>query len=141
MTGVEILEAWYNRVWVQADLDAVAEYFDVDALASGLMSDFAAELEDFQTLVPAILRLVRDVNVTLEDSMEDGDKAWARATLHAKAASTMEDVSISGQVMIRVKNGKIIEAHNHFDFIGFFEKLGNLPQDTIAICLSGEELS
>lgn len=141
MTGVEILQAWYERVWEQNDLDAVSEYFDVDAMANGLMTDLAAELEDFQTLVPAVLRLIRNVKITITDSMEDGDKAWALVDIEAQNAEDMKPLICSGQVMIRTKNNKIIEAYNHFDFLGFFEQLGFLPKDTIALCLSGEQLS
>ncbi|MBU2866362.1 ester cyclase [Pacificibacter marinus] len=141
MTGVEILQAWYERVWEQGDLDAVAEYFDVDAMANGLMTDLAAELEDFQTIVPAVLRLIRNVKITITHSMEDGDKAWALVDIKAQNAENMSPVVCSGQVMIKTKNNKIIEAYNHFDFMSFFEQLGFLPKDTIALCLSGEQLS
>ena len=141
MTGVEILCAWYERVWEQADLSAVEEYFDIHAMANGLMSDLAAELEDFQTIVPAVLRLVRNVKVNIAHSMEDGEKAWALVEIHAQNAKNMSPVVCSGQVMIKTKDDKIIEAYNHFDFLGFFEQLGFLPQDTIALCLSGETLS
>lgn len=141
MTGVEILQAWYERVWEQADLNAVAEYFDINAMANGLMSDLAAELEDFQTIVPAVLRLVRNVKINITHSMEDGDKAWALVEIHAQNAENMAQVVCSGQVMIKTKDNKIIEAYNHFDFLGFFEQLGFLPPNTIALCLSGEKLS
>jgi len=141
MTGVEILKAWYARVWEQNDLDAVAEYFDVDAMANGLMTDLAAELEDFQTIVPAVMRLVRNVKINITHSMEDGDKAWAHLEISALNAENLSPVACSGQVMIRTKNNKIIEAYNHFDFMSFFEQLGFLPKDTIALCLSGEQLS
>lgn len=141
MTGVEILQAWYTRVWEEADLNAVSDYFDTTALANGLMTDLALELEDFKVIVPAVLRLVRDVNVKIAHSMEAGDKAWALVELHGKNAENMAPVICTGQVMITVKNNKIIEAHNHFDFVAFFEQIGFLPPNTIALCLSGEILS
>ena len=141
MTGLEILTAWYEKVWVEADLDAVAEFFDVEALASGLMTDFAAQIEDFQILVPAVLHVVRNVTFSIEDSMEMDDRVWVRMTLHAKKASDMSPIHIPGQVMARLKNGKIIEAHNNFDFVSYFEQMGNLPKDSLALMLAGERLS
>ncbi|WP_460273760.1 ester cyclase [Celeribacter sp. ULVN23_4] len=141
MTGLELLETWYDRVWVHGDLGAVAEFFDTEALASGLMSDFAAQLEDFQTLVPAVLQALRDVRITIEDAMEVGDKVWARMTLHALKAEDMTPIQISGQVMVRLRNGKIIEAHNSYDFVSYFEQMGNLPKDSVALMLAGETLN
>lgn len=140
MTGAELLKTWYERVWVDADTNAVVELLDTDALASGLFPDFAAQLEDFQTLVPSVLREVRDVEVHMLDSMEEGDKAWARVRLAAKRAEDMKPISIEGQVVIRHKNNKILEAHNNFDFLAYFEQMGNLPQDAVALCLAGEVL-
>ncbi|RPE71572.1 SnoaL-like polyketide cyclase [Pacificibacter maritimus] len=141
MTGIELLTLWYKRVWEQGDLTAVAEYFDVEAKANGLMSNLAAELEDFKTIVPAIQKSVRNITVSIDRSMEVDDQAWALVTIAAQNAKTMDPVTCSGQVIIRVRDEKIIEAHNHFDFIGLFEQLGCLPQDTIALCLSGETLT
>lgn len=140
MTGVELLREWYDRVWVKADLDAVDEMLDKDAMAQGLMPDLAAQIEDFKIIVPAILRMVRDVSFDIDQSMESGDKAWAQVIFRGKNADDMAPITITGQVMIRSANGKIIEAYNSFDFVGLFEQLGLLPQDTIALCLSGVEL-
>ncbi|AVW90921.1 nuclear transport factor 2 family protein [Celeribacter baekdonensis] len=141
MNGVELLKAWYERVWVQGDLSAIDDYFDISGAASGLMSDLAAELEDFRVLVPAVLYALRDVSCDILDSMEQDDRAWVRMRLNAKRAMDMKPVSISGQVMIRTKDGKICEAYNNFDFVSYFEQMGNLPPDTVALCLAGESLS
>jgi hypothetical protein len=141
MTGVEILQAWYERIWEQNDLDAIDEYFDVDAMANGLMTDLAADLEDLKAIVPAVKRLIRNIKVNITHSMEDGDKAWAHLEIKAQSAEDLSDVVYTGQVMIRTKDNKIIEAYNHLDIMSFFEQLGFFPKNTIALCLSGEKLS
>ncbi|AJE47217.1 nuclear transport factor 2 family protein [Celeribacter indicus] len=140
MTGLELLTAWYERIWVKGDLSGLDEYFERDASAGGLMSDLATELEDFRALIPAVLLRLRDISFEVEDAMELGDRAWMRMTLRARRAEDMNPVSISGQVMIRTRHGKIVEAHNAFDLLSYFEQMGNLPRDTIALCLAGEEL-
>jgi len=43
-------------------------------------------------------------------------------------------------VFCRFKDGQIVEAYNSFDFVGFFEQLGLLPESTIAICMSGQPI-
>lgn len=141
VTGLEILTSWYEKIWVEGNLDAVADFFDVEAMASGLMTDFAAQIEDFQSLIPAVLHAVRNVSFSIEDSMEMDNRVWVRMTLHAQKASDMSPIHIPGQVMIRLRNGKIIEAHNSYDFVSYFEQMGNLPKDSIALMLAGETLS
>ncbi len=42
--------------------------------------------------------------------------------------------------MARFKGGKMVEAYNQFDFISLFEQLGQLPQDTLPICMTGQQL-
>ncbi|GAA3875191.1 ester cyclase [Celeribacter arenosi] len=141
MTGVELLEKWYQHVWVEGDLEAVQRYFDTEALAGGLLPDLAVQIEDFQAIVPAVLRLVTKVQCEIVDSMEVDDCAWALVRLNALNRENLRPISITGQVMIRHKNGKVVHAQNHFDYVGFFEQLGNLPRDTMALCLAGEVLS
>lgn len=141
MTGLQIIQMWYDTIWVKGDLDAIALYLDQEAMASGFMSEFAAKIADFQALVPAVLNEIRNVSFTIDDSMEADDKTWAHVTLHAKKAEDMQEIHIPGQVMIRVQEGKIVEAHNAIDLVGYFEQMGNLPRDSVALMLAGEVFS
>ncbi|MGC8202722.1 ester cyclase [Aliiroseovarius sp. PTFE2010] len=136
------LKAWFEKVWVKGEVDAVDEYFSPDGHAEGMLTGLEVGPDDFKELVPAVRAHLRDVTISLERSISSGEWFWALVKLDAKSAETLEPVSIGGQVMARVgPDGKIVEAFNHFDFIGFFEQIGALPQDTMALCLAGERLS
>lgn len=39
---------------------------------------------------------------------------------------------------MRIVDGRIVEAYNHFDFLGLFEQLGLLPAGAFGRCLCGE---
>lgn len=138
----QALADWFQRVWVEGDLDAVDEYFSPDTKAAGMMTGFEVGPEDMKAMVPAILAMIREPEVSMEKTVETGEWLWALLKIDAKSAETMKPVSINGQIMMRMgADGKIIEAYNHFDLISFFEQLEKMPQDTIALCLGGIELT
>ena len=114
MSNVDFLQEWYRQVWINGDLDAIDRYFP--------------------------RHLVRDLDISIDRSIELGDWLWAHFTVHAQAALGVERVEAQGQVMMRVSDGLIVEAYNGFDFVAFFEQLGLLPKDAFRLLLSGERL-
>ncbi len=140
MTKLEFLRNWYRKVWIEADMAAIDDYFAPRAGADGLVADGQVGVEDFRALVPALLALVRDLSIEIDRSMEVGDWFWAQITVRAVTAHGVDPIRASGQVMMRIEDGRIIEAYNAFDFITFFEQAGLLPQDTFMLLLSGEKL-
>lgn len=140
MTKLDLLKDWYQRVYIEGDLDAISEYFAPRSIANGLMAELQVGPDDFRELVPTVMRLIREPSVAIDAHLDSGDWLWALVTVRAKSAQSMAPVEFSGQVMMRVENGRIAEAFNHFDFITFFEQLELLPPHTFALCLSGETL-
>jgi len=140
MSKVEFLQEWYRQVWVEADLEAVDRYFAPRTGADGLMPDGQVGPEDFKALVPALLALVRNLDIRIDRSMEVGDWLWAQISVNAVTAEGMAPISAAGQVMMRIEGDKITEAYNAFDFLTFFQQAGLLPEDAFLLLLSGERL-
>ncbi|CUJ29118.1 ester cyclase [Cognatishimia activa] len=137
---VKLLEQWFQRVWNEADLDAIDDYFSQDTKAGGLMPDMRLGPQDFKDFVPLILALLDDLHIELLNNTENEDWLQSLYKVTALSAATSAPIQVLGQVTVRVENGKIIEAYNCFDFMGFFEQLGQLPEQSIAICLTGGNL-
>ena len=140
MTKLELLGNWYRRVWIEADPDAIDDYFAPRAGADGLMPDGQVSAEDFRALVPALLSLVRNLRIEVDRSIETDDWLWAQITVHATHAQSVNQIRASGQIMMRIEGDKIVEAYNAFDFITFFEQAGLLPEDAFLLLLSGERI-
>lgn len=140
MSKLELLEAWYRQVWIEADPNAVDRYFAPRTGADGLMPDGQVGPEDFKALVPALLALVRNLDIRIDRSMEMGDWLWAQISVHAQTAESMRAVTAAGQVMMRIEGGRILEAYNAFDFLTFFQQAGLLPEDAFLLLLSGERM-
>ncbi|MHA6266673.1 nuclear transport factor 2 family protein [uncultured Aliiroseovarius sp.] len=138
-TSLELLNEWYDRIWVRQDLEAINLLFTPDTEAMGMM-DFAVGPEDFRVLAEAILAQIDVTGVQFERAIEMGDWAWATFTAQAVALRDRSPIAVSGQIMARVTDGRIVEAYNQVDFLSLFEQLGYLPKDSLALCLSGEGL-
>lgn len=140
MTKLEFLKAWYDCVWVRADLAAIDQFFAPRAAADGLMPDGQVGVEDFRALVPALRALVRDLTIDIDRWHEGEDWLWAQIIVRALPAHGTTPIRASGQVMMRFADHRIAEAYNTFDFLSFFEQAGLLPQDAFLLLLSGEKL-
>ena len=74
-----------------------------------------------------------DIEVVVEDTVSEGDKVAARCTVRGKHqsdslgfAATQQPMEITGITIVRVRDGKIVEAWNNFDFMSMFKQLGAL---------------
>nr|WP_255743573.1 nuclear transport factor 2 family protein [Aliiroseovarius sediminis] len=140
VTPLEHLKNWYDQVWVQQDLDAIDRFFTPDFEAQGVM-DFGIGPEDFRALAEALLAQVEINDIRFDRAVEMGDWVWATFTVFAVTLADQTPVQTTGQIMVRTKDGNAVEAYNQIDFLTFFEQLGYLPSDSLALCLSGEGIA
>ena len=69
--------------------------------------------------------------VTIEDMVAEGDKVAARCSVRGKHsgdslgfAATNAPVEFTGISIVRIRNGKIVEGWNNFDFMKMNQQLG-----------------
>ena len=135
----EILETWFRRVWKERDQAAIDEMFPSLSEAAGLGKQVLIGPEDFKQFHISLCNLISDIEITIDKSMENGAWISALCTLQGNSMSG-ETVSITGNVTGRIENGKIMEAYNHWDFMGLWGQLGLLPNDSFERGLAGENV-
>lgn len=140
MTNSEILREWYSEIWEKGNTDAIEDYFAPETMAEGLIPEMQVGADDFRDLVTAFRHVLGDITVDMPKIIENGD--WVSAILNVKTfrADNGAPIEVTGQVMARFKENKMVEAYNHFDFISFFEELGQFPTDTLPVCMTGQRL-
>ncbi len=136
MVDSSFIHRWFDEVWNAQREDAVDEMFAEDGIAHGLADPEGKAIrgpEDFKKLHRAFLSAYPDLKILVEDTVVEGDKiaASCRVTgLHqghgVGVAPTNQPVEFTGMVIVRVKDGKIAEAWNEFDFMGMYRQLGAL---------------
>ncbi len=137
LSKTDLLTAFYERVWLQGDLDAIDQFMGGGENIQGVMTNENVGTLDMKTLVEAFLGLVEEPQFEILQTIEQGDWLSALMKVHATAAMSGQPVSITGQVMFRLKDGIIAEAYNHFDYMGFFEQIGLMPADSLPQLLTG----
>ena len=138
-TAREVMETWFHRVWTEEDSAAIEELFVPDGEARGLGANVLIGPDGFKQFHSALRRLLSDFVITIDKSIESGDWISAVCTLRAKARSSGAPVTITGSVMVRIVDGKLMEAYNHWDFLGLFSQLELLPRETFERALSGKK--
>lgn len=140
MPLTRLLHYWFEEVWCKGNLDAVAEVMTHDTLISGAVSALAEPECDYGEVVAALRNLLGPITVTFTHAMETRD--WVSVRLLADTSNPRDGApfQITGQVMARVKDGRIAELHSNMDYFRMFEMLGQLPPEALAVCMTGERL-
>jgi hypothetical protein len=136
----EIIETWFQRVWNEQDVSAIDEMFVGDGHARGLGGNPMIGPKDFKVFHATFRKLLSDIAITVDMTVETGEWISAICTLKAKDPKTKAPITMTGSVMIRIVNGKLIEAYNHWDFVGLYSQLGLLPAQSFEKGLRGERI-
>ena len=131
-----LIRRWFEEVWNKGREEAIDEMFAEDGIAHGLADESGAALRgasDFKPFFRNFRGAFPDIEVVVEDTIAEGDKVAARCSVRATHAgdtlgfaATQKPVEISGISIVRVRDGKIVEAWNHFDFMRLFQQIGAL---------------
>ncbi|WP_170463793.1 ester cyclase [Ruegeria arenilitoris] len=140
MSHADLLREWYSEVWENGNTDAIDQYFAPDTTAEGLIPEMQVGADDFRDLVMAFRHILGDIKVEMPKVVEYGD--WVSAIIHLRItrADNGAPLQATGSVFGRIKDGRMVEAYNQFDFISLFEQLGQFPQDTLPVCMTGQRL-
>ena len=138
---LDLLQGFYDRVWVEGVVDDAEGFFNPEAEASGLMPDLAVGGEEFRWFVAALLEQLNVTRVTLEKGVEQGEWISVMTTFDADVLATGQQISGSGMLMARIVDDRIVEAFNCIDFLSLLEKLGLVPENALALCMTGQRLN
>jgi steroid delta-isomerase-like uncharacterized protein len=130
----ELFRRWFEEVWNKGRVDAIKEMFAEDGIAHGLSDDPSTPMRgptDFTNFHAAFRSAFPDMMITVEDTIAEGDKVVARCSVRGKhtgdslgIAATQTPVEFTGISIVRIKDGKIVEAWNNFDFMKMYRQLG-----------------
>ncbi|HKP85954.1 MAG TPA: ester cyclase [Blastocatellia bacterium] len=137
MENKTLAHRWFEEVWNKRRADAIDEMFADEGIAHGLTDASGNELrgpENFKAFFNSFSGAFSDLQVTVEETVAEGDKLAARCTVKGThtgdgigLAATNQPVAFTGMCMLRIKDGKIVEAWNNFDFMTMFQQLGAAP--------------
>ena len=130
----QLVRRWFEEVWNKGRVDAIDEMFDENGIAHGLADDPSQPIKGPRAFRP-FHTLFRDafpnMMIVVEDTIAEGDKVAARCSVRAKhegefmgRAASQSPVEFTGITIVRIDNGKIVEAWNNFDFMRLHKQVG-----------------
>ena len=129
-----LMRRWFEEVWNRGRADAIPEMFAEDGIAHGLSDDVDAPLKGPNGFLPfhgQFREAFPDIEVVVEDQIAEGDLVATRCSVRGKHqgdslgfAATNSPVDFTGVTITRIRDGKIVEAWNNFDFARMYRQLG-----------------
>ena len=129
-----LIRRWFEEVCNKGRADAIPELFADDGVAHGLSDDAANPLRGPAGFLPfhaQFREAFPNIEVVVEDQIAEGDMVATRCSVRGKHtghslgfAATQAPVEFTGVTITRIKDGKIAEAWNNFDFMKMYRQLG-----------------
>ncbi|MEK0163324.1 nuclear transport factor 2 family protein [Phaeobacter sp. JH20_02] len=141
MKNSERLFRWFYDVWVGLDLDQIEPMFHPELEVNGPLHGAIAIAADYREIVGTLHNLMEDLDLTLTHALDDGDYCAIRVHVRCYGRSSDDKLDYYGQLIVRMQDGQIREFLSNFDYMTMFEQLGQLPQDCLPICMTGERLT
>ena len=131
-----LIYRWFEEVWNRGDAAVIDELLAEDGVIHGLNDangNPVRGLAGFHEFHNQFRGAFPNVVVAVEDVIAEGDKVVARCGVrgthtgaHLGFEATNAPVEFGGIAIVRIKDGKIVEAWNHFDFLEMNKQLGVL---------------
>lgn len=136
----EILDNFYKQVWERGNFDVIEDYFDLTTSKNRLINDAGIEPNEIREWVGIIRSYVTDIKVEIIKSIEEGEWISAYLQIDCIRLDNGAPVHVYQQIMLRFLDGRKIESYPQFDFLRFFEQIGQLPENTHELLLGGTKL-
>jgi steroid delta-isomerase-like uncharacterized protein len=122
-----------REMWDKRD-PAVNEYLASDAIIHMPGAPGPLDREQVLGMLDMFYSAFPDLHHTFEDQVAEGDKVVTRLTLRGTHRGefqgippTGKQVAITGIVIDRYENGKLVEHRSHLDNLGMLQQLGVIP--------------
>jgi predicted ester cyclase len=110
--------------------------FHENGIAHGLADDPSQPIkgpQEFKPFHTMFREAFPNMIIVVEDMVAEGDKVATRCSVRGKhegelmgRAATQAPVEFTGITIVRIDNGKIVEAWNNFDFMRMYKQVGHL---------------
>jgi steroid delta-isomerase-like uncharacterized protein len=136
-----VLTRWFEEVWNKGRAEAIDEMAAPDIIAYGLVDargQQIAGVQKFKEFWSQFRDAFPDIHIEVEDALTDGDKEIVRCTARGThrgtglgLTATDKPVQFSGMVIARIKDGRLVEAWNSWDFLNLYQQIGAVPASLV----------
>jgi len=138
MKTTNLAHEWFDEVWNKRQIATIDRLLTPDVIAHGLTDEKGNEIRgpsEFKKFFVQFTKAFPDINVEVADTISEGDKIAARCIVTGThrgdtlgVPGSNKPVRFTGVAILRIKDGKIAEAWNNFDFQTLSSQIGALVQ-------------
>ena len=131
-----LVRRWFEEVWNKGRADAIDEMLDENGIAHGLSDNPVNPIKgprDFRPFHTQFREAFPNMTIVIEDLVAEGDKVAARCSVRGNhkgnfqgIAASQSPIEFTGMTIVRIADGKIVEAWNNFDFTTLNKQVGLL---------------
>jgi steroid delta-isomerase-like uncharacterized protein len=133
-----LIHRWFDEVWNEGRVETIDELLAEECAIHGLADASGKEVRgqvEFRAFHAQFREAFPEMRVTVEDTIAEGDLVAARCSVRGKHSgdslgfkATNSPIDFTGMSIIRVNDGKFMEAWNNFDFLQMYQQLGHQLQ-------------
>ena len=134
VTAKTVIHRWFEEVWNEQREATIHELLAADAPLHGLADSPGQVIRGPAGFLPFWQKFTSafpNLSIRVDDVVAEGETAAFRCTVTGKHTGkglgmdpTSADVNFTGMAMARIRDGKILEAWNNFDFLSFQQQIG-----------------
>jgi hypothetical protein len=117
-----LVHRWFEEVWNQGRTEVIAELFAPECV----LHEGSLEIrgpEEFERFHDGIREQFEDIRITPGVSLSENDLESIRWTVQCRDKASGKSVTVTGISIVRVKNGRFVEAWQNWDQAGVAAQL------------------
>ncbi len=138
MAEAEFIHRWFDEVWNKKRESAIDEMLTDDVIGYGLGPEDIIGPDNFKAFHRNFVSAYPDLTVSVEDTVVEGDKIVARCRVTGThcgegigVTPCNSPVDFTGVLIVRIRDGKIAEAWNEFNFMQMYKQVGALSLNLV----------
>ncbi len=133
--NIAVITRFLSEVWNQGKASTIDELYHIGGVALGLGEEFKEGPAMFKMFHQIVTSTCTDIDVRVKDIMAEGDRVSYYATFDCTHRATGKKLHTEGGGFGTIRDGKIVEALNAWNFIDLVIQLGAAPPDVLAKAL------
>jgi steroid delta-isomerase-like uncharacterized protein len=129
-----LMRNYIEVAWNKGNLDFIDKNFSSDFVSHGTLPGQPNNRDSVKSVISTIRNAIPDLHITIEELLAEGDKVasrWVTKGTHKGdlmgAKPTGNKIRVSETVVVRVKDGRVVEGWANRDDLGFLQQIGVIP--------------
>jgi predicted ester cyclase len=129
-----VVRRWFKEVWDEGREEAIDRIAAPDAIVHGLSGPGGPPMRgmsEFKKVFHTFREALGDLEVAVEQTVVQGDTCAAYCRVKGRhighalgGPPTGNPVEFTGTTIVKVRDGRIVEGWNSFDFLTMYQQIG-----------------